>query len=221
MDDNCYFYGNWQDQTGERGDTREAEYLPIPRPLVEETISIRLCELRIVFGRKALERAAESAQPVQVHLAGNVFPIHILSESHQIPNRRGVYMKREARRLWICCIGCHRRSLKLYTYPKFPGSNLLYMPLCRSCHGLTYMSRNCSGNRWWREIVRPLKQLLRRRVRLLAMKPTPKVRAELEEADRQIWILRQRVEPKSPARLCPPTGSKRRYRDLNPILRSC
>lgn len=220
MNDNRLFYGNLPIQAGPDGHGRE--YFPIPHPLVEECISISLADLRRLFGRKELLKAAEDARPVRFQIQGNAFSIYLLAEPHRLPSGHGGMSSREVTRLWLVCMGCRRRVRKLYTYEKIPGSNILLMEFCRECHGLVYQSQNCSGNRWWREIARPLKRLLRRRERLLARKPSANVLAQLEQVDQLIWIMRQRAAPKTrskhPNADVEPGNSlriKRRYRDVS------
>jgi hypothetical protein len=88
--------------------------------------------------------------------------------------------------------------------------------------GLTYQSQNCSGNKWWREIARPVKRLIRRRELLKARKQTPEVLAKLEKIEEAIMILRERGKSKSSARRnqSQAGGVRRTYRDLDPILAS-
>jgi len=220
MKDNRLFYGNSAIQPDLNGDGRERG--AIPHPLVEECISLSLADLRRLFGRKELLKAAEDARPVHVRIHGNAFSIYLLQEPHRLPSRHGRVFYREITRLWIVCMCCRRRVRKLYTYEKIPGSNILYMALCRSCHGLVYQSQNCGGNRWWREIARPLKKMIRRRERLLERKQSGEVMAQLEQVNQLIWIMRQRAKPKSsPGREIPQSaGAKRRYRNLGLILQS-
>jgi len=203
-------------------DGHGCEHAATPRPLAEECISISLADLRQLFGRRELMKAAQDARPVHFEMLGNAFSIRVLAVPHRLPSGRFGLSDREVTRLWICCFGCRRKVRKVYTCPKFAGSSTLIMPSCRQCLGLTYQSQNCGGNRWWRETARPLKRLLRRRERLRARKPSAKVEAQLQEVDRLIWILRQRAKPKSSARRRLPqsTGAKRPYRDLDPILQS-
>jgi hypothetical protein len=203
-------------------DGREHECAAIPRLLVEEAIPISLADLRRLFGRQELLKAAQDARPVKFQINGNVFSICLLAEPHRVPNRNRQASDKEATRLWICCFGCRRKVRKVYTYPRLPGSNTLLMAQCRSCHGLTYQSANCSSNKWWKEIARPLKRLLRRRELLLAKKPTAKITAQLDLIDQSINLLRRRANPATSARRkkSASTGARRPYRDLSPILQS-
>jgi hypothetical protein len=189
---------------------------------VEEAIEISLGDLRRLFGRKELLRAAEDARAVSFQIQRNAFSVHLLAEPHRLPRRNRRVSDREVTRLWLVCMGCRRKVQKLFTYPKFPGSGVLLIPFCRQCHDLTCQSQTCGGNKWWREIARPLKRLLRKRQRLLARKQSEKVHAQLEQVDQLIWIMRQRAKPKSSPRKRLPqsAGAKRPYRDLDPILQS-
>lgn len=194
----------------------------IPRPLAEECISISLADLRHLYGRKELIRAAQEAGRVHVQVHGNAFTIYLMTTPHRIPNRHPGASDGEVVRLWIVCQYCRRKTRKLFSHVKFPGSSTLVMPSCRQCLGLTYQSQNCGGNRWWRETARPLKRLLRRRKQLLSKAQSLKIQAELDLLDLSIALLRQRAAPRSRTRSpdadSPPVGgsrTKRRYRDVS------
>ena len=206
MNDNRIFNGNSAVQPSVDGDGRGCP--GIPRPLVEECISISLADLRRLYGRKELFKAAEDARPVSFQIQRNAFSVYLLAEPHRLPRQNRGVSDREVTRLWLVCMGCRRKVRKLYTYHKFPGSSVLLMAQCRSCHGLTYMSQNCGGNRWWREIARPLKRLVRRRERLIARNPSAKIVAQMNLLDQSINLLRQRARPK--------TRSKHRNADVDP-----
>jgi hypothetical protein len=109
-----------------------------------------------------------------------------------------------------------RPRAKLYYYSP-PGTGVLSDLLCRECHGLTYLSVNSSGNKWYRETARPLRRLCRERDKLLSQRPKPSVQARLAQLDGQIQMLRARLRPKR-KRLAERSGSgvrhKRRYKDL-------
>jgi hypothetical protein len=225
MNDDRPFSGKCAVQPG--FDADELENSATPHPLVEEAIPISLAALRKLYGRAALLKAAENAEPVGVQIAGNVFSIYLLAEPHRLPHRGGRLSDKESRRLWIVCYSCRRKVRKLFTYPNFQGSSVLYMPLCRSCHGLVYQSQNCGGNKWWREIARPFKRLLQRRESLLAGRQSPAIGGKLDLLEQSINLLRQRAAPKTRSKhlnadLEPghASGVKRRYRDLGPILQS-
>jgi len=220
MIDNPFYYGNSAMQSNLDGHGSEAP--TSPHPLVEECIPISLADLRRLFGRKELLKAAEEARPVGVQIQRNAFSIYLLAEPHRLRSRHRGVSDREATRLWLVCMDCRRKVRKLYTFEKFPGSSVLVMPLCRSCHDLAYQSQNCGGNKWWREIAMPLKRLHRRRERLLARKQDPKVLAQLEQIDQAVMILRQRARPKirsrHPNAEVEPSHAfrvKRRYRDIS------
>ena len=87
---------------------------------------------------------------------------------------------------------------------------------------MTYQSQNCGGNRWWREIAKPLKRLHRRRERLLARKPSAEIVAQVDLLDQSINLLRQHAVPKTRSKRRNPDVDhshalrvKRRYRDLS------
>ena len=181
-------------------DGREHESSAIARTLVEECISISLADLRKLFGRKEMLRAAQDAQPLRFQIHGNPFSANLVGEPHRLPNRNRRVSDREVVRLWLVCT-CRRKVRKLFTHPKFPGSSILVMPACRKCLGLAYQSQNCGGNKWWKEAAVPLKRLLRRRERLLARKQSPKSQGQLEQVDQAIMILRRRVSPRATGRI--------------------
>lgn len=225
MIDDRLFSGNSAIQP--RFDAHGSEIPAIPHPLVEECFCLSLQVLRRMFGRPVLLAAAEDARPVGIQIQGNPFSVYLLAEPHRLPQTRGGVSDRETRRLWMVCIGCRRKVRKLFTYPNFRGSSVLYMPLCRSCHGLVYHSQNCGGNKWYRQIARPLKRLLRRRERLLAGRQSPGIAGELDLLDQSINLLRQRAAPKIRQKhqnvdveTSPALRVKRPYRNLGPILQS-
>ena len=194
----------------------------IPRPLAEEAIQITLGDLRQLFEREELLKAAQEATPVHFQILGNAFSVHLVAEPHRLPGRRGAPSDTEVVRLWLVCMGCRHKARKLFTINKFPGSTVLVMPSCRRCMGLTYQSQNCGGNRWWREAARPLKRLLRRRERLQARKQSARIAAQVDLLDQSINLLRQRAAPKSRTKsrtttIGPDIRIKRPYRDLSLI----
>jgi hypothetical protein len=220
MKANRLFNGNIAVQPDMKGHGHERP--TVARPLVEECIPITLAGLRQLNGRVAMLKAAEDARPVHLQVHGNTFSIFLLAEPHRVPNRNWRVSDRAVTRLWLICMGCRRKVRTLYSLAKFPGSRILLMPQCRACQNLTYQSQTCGGNKWWRETAMPIKRLLRKRERLLARKPSPKVHAQLEEVDQLIWIMRQRAKPRSSSRrrLSHSTGTKRPYRNLSPMLQS-
>lgn len=98
-------------------------------------------------------------------------------------------------RLWFICPRCRRKVAKLYYYHLAPGSAARSDLLCRRCHGLTYQSVNCGGNRWYREVARPMKRLLREKRRLLGRQHKPRAAARLAQVESEIRILREKVKP--------------------------
>lgn len=217
---NQLFNGNMSVQTVQDGHGHECSALP--RPLVEECICISLADIRQLFGRLELLRAAQNARPVKFQIQGNPFSVYLLAEPHRVPNWNRQASDKEVMRLWLVCFSCRRKVRKLFTYPKFPGSSTLIMPSCRHCLGLTYQSQNCSSNKWWKEIAVPLKRLIRRRERLLASKPNAKVKAQVDLLDQSIALLRQRATPKKRTKSRntdfysdPAYRVRRRYRDIS------
>jgi len=223
MDDNRLFNGNSAIQPDLDG--HGYERMGTPRPLAEECISVSLADLRRLFGRRDLMKAAQEAKPVHFQILGNAFSVHLMAEPHRVPGRRGASSDREVVRFWLVCMGCRHKARKLFTMYKFPGSSILVMPSCRRCMGLTYQSQNCGGNRWWRETARPLRRLLRRRERLMARKPSARISAQVDLLDQSINLLQQRAAPKTRRKhpnanleLGQSLSAKRRYRDIGLLV---
>jgi hypothetical protein len=195
-----------------------------PRPLVEECLAIRLADLRRAFGRKELLKAAEDARPLRLVIQGNCFSVYLLAQTFWPPRHNRVLSDRQLKRLWLVCPACRRRVRTLYAHPKLPEPNVFLAAQCRTCRGLVYQSQNCGKNRWWREIARPLKRLLRRRRQLLARKPSPKIAAQIDLISQSISLLRLRAAPKTRAgsrktktRAGPAARIRRPYRDVSLI----
>ncbi len=151
------------------------------------------------LGRKALLAAVRDARPVRFQVAEAWFSAYLSYELHRLSGRttRLSDIEQGDIRVWFICLGCRRRVRKLYFFPVSVRDGQLSDIRCRRCHGLIYQSQNCGGNRWWREIARPLKGLLRRRQRFLARKQSARLLAQLGEIDQAVWILRQRAVPKT------------------------
>lgn len=220
-----YCYGNsaMQPSADMHGGINPHIPLLVPRRLVEECASVSIADLRHVFGKKTLLSAANDASPIKFQLGGHGFEIYVLTEQHHLPKTNRQTCDDSLVRIWLVCLGCRSRARKLFTFPLAAGTNALADLRCRRCHHLTYMSVNCSGNQWWLETDH-LRRMLRRRKKLLAMKQTERMIAELEEIDRTIWIWRQRGIFRS--RSCrrrvetEPIRSKRSYRNIALLMRS-
>jgi len=204
------FYGNSAIRPITNVHERGRGIPPIPRRLVEECLSFSVADLKSRLGRKALLAASQDAHPVRFPAGGVWLSAYITYEPHRLPGRRTRWSDIDQGnvRLWLVCLKCHRRVRKLYCFPADTGGDDLSDLSCRRCHGLTYKSQNCSGNRWWKEIVRPLKRLHRRRKRLLGRKQNTQTMTQLGRIDELIWILHRRAAPK--------TRSKRRNDNVDP-----
>jgi hypothetical protein len=218
-----FFSGNLD--RGPDVDMRERALLHPPKRLVEECIALSTGDLKRLFGRKALLKAAEDARPVGVKLGRQSFSIYLVTEPHRLPGRRASLSDSDLLRLWLSCFGCRRKVRKLFTYPIFPGSSRLYELLCRRCHDLAYLSENSGNRKWYRNIVKPLRRLEKERERLMRRVQSPRNLERLKELDQMAWILHQRAKPKSRPRKRPleasdPQPRKRRYRDINLVERS-
>ena len=218
------FSGNSTFESGANVHMGASAYSYSPRPLVEECLAIRLADLRRIFGRKELLKAADDARPVRLDIQGNRFFVYLLAEPFWPPRQNRALSDRQLKRLWLVCPACRRRVRTLYALPRSPEPNALFSAQCRTCHGLVYQSQNCGKNRWWRQIARPLKRLLRRRRQLLARKPSPKTEQQVALLDQSIRVLRLRAAPKTRAsshesktRAGPAARIRRPYRDVSLI----
>ncbi|NWG14070.1 MAG: hypothetical protein HXY20_11105 [Acidobacteria bacterium] len=179
-----------------------------------------MADLRRIFGRKELLKAADDARPVRLDIQGNCFFVYLLAEPFWPPWPSRALSDRQLTRLWMVCMGCRRRVRTLYAISPLSESNALLNAQCRTCRALVYQSQNCGKNRWWRQIARPLKRLLRQRRQLLARKPSPKIAEQIDLLDQSVTRLRLRAAPKTRKN---PTKSesvrhvRRRYRDVTLI----
>jgi hypothetical protein len=84
-------------------------------------------------------------------------------------------------RILFVCPGCRRPVAKLFYYT-LPASTLVSELLCRWCHNLSYVSVNCAGNKFYKHVLRPCRQLERIREHL-RVRSLP--RAKRENLERQ------------------------------------
>lgn len=194
---------------------------PGRRRLVEECEVVSVHAVQRVFGKKGLIAAIRQARPFRLPILGGYFDIWLVDERHRLPGRRERWSALEegTARLWLVCPRCRRPVAKLYYYSLAPGSAARSDLLCRLCHGLTYQSVNCGGNRWYREIARPVKQLLREKRKLMARQHKPRIAARLAHIEDQIRMLRQKAKPKthrqrSKSLYTLAVGERRPYRNL-------
>jgi hypothetical protein len=187
---------------------------PFGRRLAEECFVFAMAELRSIYKRRDLLRLADTYQPVTFRLGGQPFALHLITEF--LPRPR--HLRRtgeEMIRIWMTCPACFRRVRKVYTFCIEPGSPILADLKCYHCHGLTYLSKNCSGNRWWHDFAMPMKRLLRRQQRLL-LRHSLRSMAQLEQIEQSIWMLRERAAVrKRPHKGIPHHARRKRpYRDI-------
>lgn len=188
-------------------------------PLVEEATSLSLADLKRQFGRKALLAAVRDACPVRCQVAGIWQLIYLIYEPHRLPGRRTKWSDPEAGnvRLWLVCPLCRGRARILYYHPysTLSDSNSLG---CRRCLGLRYLSQNSWNRVWFREIVMPLKRLMRSRQRLLQRMQTRRTMEMLGEIEELISIYRKRAETRVCRRHAKTMNyprTKRQYRNLD------
>lgn len=222
---NRLFFGNFTDRDTSRDTDGKILASPGKRRLVEECETIRVGAVQRAFGKKALLEAIRGAEPLRLPVLGGHFDVWFIDALHRLPGQSGRWSSWEEgnTRLWLVCTRCRQPVARLYYY-SLPGSSGLSELWCRRCHGLTYQSVNCGKNRWYREVARPMKRLLKEKARLLARKPTARIQARLTELELLMQILRERAKPKtSPPRRPrrpyrrPAVSQRRPYRDLSLI----
>lgn len=194
---------------------------PGKRRLVEECEAVSVYAVQRAFGKKALIAAIRQARPFRLPVPGGYFDIWLVDEPHRMPGKQERWSSLEEGtvRLWLICPACRRKVAKLYCYHLAPGSLARSDLLCRQCHGLTYQSSNCGGNRWYREVARPMKRLLREKRKLLAGRNGPRIAARLALVENQILTLRQKLKSRTQRRAQnmgygPAVRERRPYRDL-------
>ena len=202
------------------GRDRQTHFLG-KRRLVEECEKISIYAVQRAFGKKALLEAIRQARPFRLPVLGGYFDIDLTYEAHRLPGRLERYASLEdgTARLWLVCPSCWGKIAKLYYFYFFPSLERSSL-LCRRCHRLTYLCSNCGGNRWYKEIARPIKKLLTEKERFLARRPRPSVQARLAQLDEQAQRLKHRLKPKSQRqrkRSRAVTSKRRPYRDYSLI----
>ena len=193
--------------------------LDAPQPkrrLVEESEVIVIGAVQRVFGKKALIAAIRECRPFRLPVPGGFFDVWLVSEEHRLPGKHEQWASLEngTSRLWFVCWGCRRKVSKLYYFWFTPGC--ISELRCRECHGLTYLCTNAGGNRWYKEIARPLKRLLRERRRLLSQK-RGRLSTKLAQIDDEVGALRDKIENSHRTRKSPTYRTRRRYRDFTLI----
>jgi hypothetical protein len=190
---------------------------PARRRLIEECIPFATADLREIYKRMDLLMLANSYRPAVFRLEGHRFSLHLIAETIPRP-RNNRHTGDETTRIWLICPVCFQRVRKVYTFYLEPGSSTLADLKCCQCHGLTYQSKNCSGNRWWSDLAMPLKKMLRRRRQLFHRQSRRSIE-QLEKVEQYIWILRKRAEVRSRSSREIPYNDcrKRKYRDLSLI----
>ncbi len=125
------------------------------RRLVEECEAIWIYAVQRAFGKKVLMAAIRQARSFRLPVPGGYFDVSPVDEPHRLPGKDGRWSSLEVgtARRWLICPECRRKVAKLYYYLA-PDSLARSDLLCRHCHGLTYQSVNCGGNRWYREVAR-------------------------------------------------------------------
>ena len=187
--------GNFGNRESER---KSQSPFPGKRRLVEECEKISIYAVQRAFGKKALLEAVRQARTFRVPVFGGYFDLDLTYEAHRLPGRYEQWATLEdgTARLWLVCPSCLRKVQKLY-YFHYPGTVERSPLLCRLCHGLVYQCSNCGGNRWYKQVARPFKALLKERDRLLARRDSSRVRARLLLIEAEIEALKKQVRPKT------------------------
>lgn len=133
-----------------------------PKRLVEECSVISIGDVRRRLGKRSLLQAIRDCVPVIIPIRfGRGVGVWLTYDTHPLAGRPGQWSNLEdgTARVWFCCARCLRQRLaKLYFFVD-PASGRPSEPLCRRCNNLTYLSVNCSGNRFYMRVVRPLRRL--------------------------------------------------------------
>ncbi len=204
--ENSFLSGNLRGRSrGER--RRDENFFAYPRrTLVEECECISMADIRSRFNRKELLGLAEGERTLRTRVGAWHYEIRLCTERHQQTYSYG--RRSNVVRIWILC-SCGRRARKLYIDPQslsFPG-----ILACRTCQRLRYLVQNSGKTKWFRNIVKPFRKLIRRQERLFTRNRSQRVRDELEFIQGQIEVLMQRAQPK--CRNACGRGFRRRYRD--------
>jgi hypothetical protein len=180
------------------------------RFLVEECQSIHIGDVKNRLRQRDLHYFAERLKPIHIRQGEQVFEVCLCLEPMQLAWKSGTTS--EAFRFWFLC-QCGRRVRRLFFNPRSldaqPGL------ACQKCHGLDYLSQRSGNRRWYREIVKPLRRLIRREAKLSNLRPTQKHRCELHFVQDQTLILigRARRSQASTSK-----GRKRRYKDIDLVM---
>jgi hypothetical protein len=169
------------------------------RPLVEECEVVTIGAIRRCFGKKALIELIRRRAPLELPLPGGSEHVFLTWDSHYMPGpiaRKSMLENRTAR-VWMLCPCCRRRVAKLFYMLWDASRGSRSAPLCRSCNGLTYQSMNSGGNKWFRAIARPLKSLLKQRMKLMAMAPTPQRADKLQAIEAGLERIRASGRPRN------------------------
>ena len=171
---------------------------PCKRRLVEECEAVSIHAVQAKWRKKALIMAIRQAHPLRLPLPGGDVDVWLIEESHRLPGPCERWSSLEAgnARLWLVCPGCRKKVAKLH-YFYFALDSMHHSDLlCRCCHGLVYQSQNCSDNRWYKEVARPMKRLLHEKRKLLPKQRTARIATRLARIEDEIHTLRQKVRPR-------------------------
>ena len=191
-----------------------------PKRLVEECSAVCIGAVQRRFGKAVLLQAMRCCEPIRIPISYHP-PFEVCLSYSVLPlvGKPGRWSSLESgtARLWFCCPGCRRSVAKLFCYP-LPNTSQLSDLLCRHCHALIYLTTNCGSNRWFKEVARPLKRLLREREGL-PWKLGARHQDRLAEIDAQIRRLKDKVKPRGRRPHLPASNlalrKKRIYRDVS------
>ena len=178
--------------------------------LVEECEEVSIGSVQKAFGKKALIAAIRQDRPIRLSVLGGEFNVWPIDGPHHLPgvHKRSTILDNGLCRLWLICPGCRRKVAKLHYYFFSRDPLTCSDLLCRGCHGLTYQSKNCAGNRWYEQVARPLKRLLSEKRKLMVSHLSPGIERRLAQIEDETRRLRQKLLPKTPRR----NKSARRFR---------
>ena len=211
MPDSQLFHGNFLCPPARDVPAGESSYPH--KPLAEECSELTVADLRRTFGRKALIAAANEARPLRFWMGAQRYDLYVLVEMMRLPIRGCRSSDGEVLRVWLSCPRCRTRRRKLFVPPGETGPSRSYTMSCRACLQLKYLSSRSWNRVWYRDLVLPLRQLLRERRQLLdRARHSAKVKARLDEIDVVTFALKNRA-------CCRNRTGRRRQRVAAPAVR--
>jgi hypothetical protein len=196
-------------------------HFPGRRILAEECEVVTISAIRQSFGKKMLIALIRRCAPLELPLPGGPELVFLTWDAHRLPGpiKRKSMLEDHTARLWLLCPSCKRKVRKLF-YLFFDASRGSRSDvLCRLCHGFSYQSSNCGSSTWYRTVARPMKSLLKKKTKLLAMAPTPQRTRKLQAIDAELERFRTQSRSRCRRRFRKHCSSsdRRPYRDVGLI----